>query len=694
MKIVLAAALCLAATTAAAQSVKVRSGNHPGYTRIAFDLPATQGWQFGRDGDGYVLRLDRMPDLDVSRVWRMIGRDRIAGLAAGPDGLRITTGCSRCHAVAFESRPGTLVIDVKAGPAPAGSRFEAQLAPDIPRPRVRPETLVPAMMAEGRAPTDTLPEDPAATDPVATVETTPDMADTVAGYDWTDIQRDPLALPLPPALDPFRDAVLRQLADGAARGVVDMVETLPPRPAYGPLPPQMRMGEEPGFIEDPDRPLTSDGLACIADDRLDFAAWGSDTPVAQAIGPARAALEGEFDAPDTDAVTRAIHYYLHLGFGAEARQMAAVYATPPEDRRLYNEIGRILDAEPVADTLLQPMAGCDGAAALWGILALPEALTGQPENTGAALRAFVALPRHLRRGLAPQLVARFEQRDDATSARIVTDAVLRAEPDPDPATRLLVARQAQDGKAQLQDVIAGGGHGAEGAVIALAARILEARDAVDEQTLLTLQALLKERTGGVDEALLRRLVALGLASTNRFDAAFAALPQTPNTAAELWDWLARTGDDDALLNHAVLPADTPVPVIPVATRIALAQRLTSLGLPDPALHWLGTGDMAVAPDPQRLAAAQAQMGRRDAREALRLIAGMDGDAADAIRQQADMQLAAPPPPTGDAWTGAQALLDTIPTAAGALARGKALVSEGADARARIEALLNATAVAQ
>ncbi|WP_435164476.1 hypothetical protein [Falsirhodobacter sp. 1013] len=655
MKYLLAAAFCLAASGVAAQTVTVRSGAHPGYSRLAFNLPDPRPWQFGRGDGGYVLTLPAEVDLNLSRIWTAIGRDRIAGLKAEKGRLHLSLACGTCHAIAFEAGRGTVVIDVKDGPAPAGSPFEERLALAPPRPRTRPD----------------LPEAPQA----------------AAGYDWTRMPRVPVDVPISPALDPFRDAVLRQLADGASRGVVEMVETLPPRPASGPLPPQIRMQEEPGFIEDPDTPLTAEGRTCMSDDRLDLASWGSDLPVAQAFGSARAGLEGEFDVPDAEAVERAVRYYLFLGFGAEARQISTVYAVDPEDRRLFDAIARILDDEPVTDPLLQPMAGCDGAAALWGILSLPQALVGQPENTGAALQAFVALPQHLRRDLAPQLVERFTQRGDATSAGIARDAVLRAEPDPDPATRLLVARQAQDDGAKLAEIVSDGGHSADEALIALADRRLTGKEALDEGTLVALQALLKERTGGEEEAHLRRLVTLGLASVTRFDDAFAELPKAPKAEPELWDWLARTGGEDTLLRHAVLPQAAVPPTLPMATRLMLADRLTALGLPDPALRWLPVDPVM---PPERLSAARAQMARRDAREALRLIAGLGGEEPEAIRKTAEAQLSDPAAPR---VTEAQNLLDAAPdTPAGVLAQGRALVTDAADARARIEALLNATAL--
>lgn len=642
MRALLALFLCVAAGAAQAQ-VSVRSGDHAGYARIAFDLPRPRPWSFGRDGDAYVLRMDGASDLDLSRVFRAIGRDKIGTLSATEAGLRLVPACDPCHATAFEARPGTVVIDVKTGAAPAGSRFERTLLATSLRPRLRP-----------------------------------DVADAAPALDWTAQPRVPVELPIPPALDPFREAILRQLADGAARGVVDMVERLPPRPDAPPLPPQMRVEEEPGFIRDPDQPMTAEGRTCIPDDRLDLAAWGAEGPVAASMGSMRGGLEGEFDIPDPAAVDRAIRYYLHLGFGAEAAQLAAVYPDAAADPELYAELGRILDGDPAQAPLLHDMAGCAGAAALWGILATPQPVVGSPEDTGAALQAFTALPGHLRRTLAPQLVARLEARGDDTSIRIVQDMLLRTGPDPDPATRLLIARQAEDGGARLTQIVAEGGSGADDALVTLAGRKLAAQQALDGPTLTALQALLKERTGGPEETALQRLVVLGLASTTQFDAAFAMDAPVP----ELWDWLARTGGEDALLRHAVLGGEVPQDV-PLATRIALADRLTDLGLPDPALRWLSDQP---ATDAERLAAARAQMARRDARAVLRLTAGMDGDAATDLRRRAEAQLQSPPP------EAPEPLLTATDTTAGALAQGRALVSGTAEARARIEALLEATAL--
>ncbi|MCJ8140551.1 hypothetical protein [Falsirhodobacter halotolerans] len=665
------------ALPALSQTVTVRSGDHPGFARLAMDLPTPQAWQFGRVEGGYALRLDTPVEMNLSRVFRAIGRGRIGAVAMADGLLTVTPACTPCHAVAFETKRGTVVIDVKTGAAPADSRFEQPLV----------------MAAADPAPADPAPPDPKPVDPApppapadpppAAMPPSPAPADALpalrprAGYDWTALPRAEVAPPMTPALDPFREAILRQLAEGAARGVVDMVETLPPAPP-APLPAQIRIAEEPGFVADPAIPLTSDGTACPAADRFALADWGLPGPVSETLAQGRAGLEGEFDRPDPAAVQRAVRYYLHVGFGAEAAQLADIYNLRDE-RTAYDLIARVLDDRPVDAAYPTRIASCDGPAALWGILALPT--PAQDENTQAALQAFVALPQHLRVALAPTLVARFAARNDDASARIVQDAVLRATPDPDPATRLMAARMAEGGEADLKRILEEGGPGADDALVALADRQIASGARLDDATLIGLQALLRERRGGEDTAALRRLVILGLASTGDFDAAFRAEREDPAAQPALWDWLAQTGGDDAVLTHAVLPPEAAMPRVPQTIRLALAARLTDLGLPDPALAWLPRDvDLDRAPEVERLAAARAHLTRRDARRALVLAAGLEGAEADAIRRGAEAQLS---PPTILPPDAAPLPLPE----AGPLVQSRALVGQSGDARAQLEALL-------
>lgn len=657
-----AACLLLLLSTSAAfgQTVSVRSGDHPGFTRLALDLPAGKDWRFGRIDGGYALAVEGVA-LDISRVFRVIGRQRLARLTAHEGRLELGIDCA-CHVTAFETRRGTVALDIRPGAAPAGSPHEARLEPPSV-PQTPPQ-----------------PAEPPATEPAPQPK---------PGYDWRALPATEQAL-APTAIDPLREALLRELADGAARGIVDIAERIPPQPPSPPMPDQIRIAEEPGFLPDPSRPITPEGRSCIADDRVAIGDWGSDLPPAEEIARARAGLVGEFDQPDPEAIGRAIRYYLHLGFGAEARQLAATYPIDPHDRALWEAMANILEGRPQSTEILASMGGCDSTVALWGILANPAPPIGQPEDTNAALRSFTALPQHMRQHLGPQLAERFAARHDANAAMMVREAIERGSAPPTAEIRLMTAL-ADRNDAQLQTLIDEGSSQSGAALIALAARKLDAAQKLNMNTVTALAALRHERRGSEDEAQIARLHLLGLASLGDFEGAFLALRATPDAEPELWTWLAREGGDSAVLTHAVLPAGAALPTAPAETRLQIADRLTGLGLAGPALVWLERGDKLAAASPEeRLAAAEALMLQRDARQVLPLIAGLQGEAAESLRIAALAQLEAPSPTLPEAT----ALLTPPTLEGGALARSRAMVDEAADARARIDALLRGVQVPQ
>ena len=127
MRLLLAALLSLPCL-ASAQSIRVRSGEHETFSRIVIALPKPSPWSLMREGEGYRLDMAAKPQLDISRVFDLIPRRRIADIRKTPGGLRLSLGCE-CHAVATEMRPGLIVLDVTDGPAP-----ETPVTAVMPRP--------------------------------------------------------------------------------------------------------------------------------------------------------------------------------------------------------------------------------------------------------------------------------------------------------------------------------------------------------------------------------------------------------------------------------------------------------------------------------------------------------------------------------------------------------------------------------
>ena len=118
--------LLMLASQLEAETIKVQSGEHPGFTRLVLAIPAGRDWQLGRLGDGYVVESGDITDsFDLSSAFDLIGRDRLASLdpASQPGQLRLDLACD-CHATAFRWQQDWVVVDIADGPATPGSPFE------------------------------------------------------------------------------------------------------------------------------------------------------------------------------------------------------------------------------------------------------------------------------------------------------------------------------------------------------------------------------------------------------------------------------------------------------------------------------------------------------------------------------------------------------------------------------------------
>lgn len=625
--------LLLSAGALRAETVAITSGEHEGFSRIVLDLAGPTPWTLGRTADGYGLRLGR-EDLrfDLSGVFRTIPRTRLAAIWADPASgeLRLGIGCA-CHAIPFEFRDDIIVIDIRDGPPPTGSSFEMALtggqmpvlAGRAPmRPRLRPAAPVPV------------------------------------DADWARLFRESEApvLALPPAeLQAMRDNLLQQLGRSASQGLLDM--EIPPgadpdgmvamqgHRAQGHVSTSFGPGVAIQLARDPAPNLTPLGDICIVDARLDMSGWADDRLFTDQLAETRVGAVGEFDRPDPAVVGRQTRLLLYFGFGAEARETLAAFSVQPPDAALWQTMAAIVDGDAVApDNPFAQQADCDTNAALWSVLSRPTLRLADRPRIPAVLRAFSALPVGLRRELGPGLAERFLSIDDAASARSVNAAMLRAPGEPDDAVVLAEARiELHDGRpdeaiARIETVASDGGPMLPQALIDLVDARLAKGVPVDPETVAALSALVEELGDGPLGPPLRRAEGLALASGGDFASAFAiSRNEQPGFDDELWPMLATTGPDSALLAQAVLPPDA-VPRTDMATGTMIARRLIDLGFPDAGLAWLPPHE---GDEVRVLLAATAELARRDARAALRVLAGQTGAKAERLRAQAQVQLGDP-----------------------------------------------------
>jgi len=708
------ALLVLLSAPATAETARVYSGEHEDFTRLVIELPGGGDWTVGKTPTGYTFAsgAETQPVFDLSEVWNRIPRTRLQALRADPEtgSLQLTLAC-QCHVFPFEYRAGVIVLDIKPGPAPAQSVFEQ--------------------------PFDT-------SGPVAVPYPPPEVA--AATYDWLDLTRNtspwvPKASDLPldtggVSLDPLRAELLEEISRAATRGVIDMV--LPGKPPEvvavknEELPwTQIRIGV-------PDDPrvsgtdaakgdLTPNGEACAPDEQFAFSDWGAGRLPREIIVEARTGLFGEFDVVDPDAVLDAVRLHLFLGFGAEAAQYASLLPDDdrPEEHESLLSLARLVDGDPDQKSPFLGMLVCDGAAALWGVLAHTRLPPGQDVNTDAVVRTFLALPSHLRVSLGPPLVEKLLEHEEPEAARMIRNAVERTPETPAETVDLLdVSAELHAGRPDTafdhaEAAMDKGGSGLD-EMMALVEAHFHRAEPLSPEVATSLQAFEKEVGDPASRAELMRALALSQVLSGQTDAGFATAEQHGVEVSDLFQVAFLLAGDDAFLRHAVRPGGSEAIDVTPEVELDVAGRLLDLGFGDAALMWIDP----VGPDDsadRRRVAAEAEFARGDARRAITLLVGLDEPEDESLRARALVQLGA----LGEArtaflaaglpdeaqrlttwegdwqelqaedaplWSAAAAVLTPdLPQDVGPLARGAALLEDAATVRVAMNALLSGLA---
>ena len=412
---------------------------------------------------------------------------------------------------------------------------------------------------------------------------------------------------------------------------------------------EIRTAADLGRQSDPER-FNLHGQDCLASEAVNIADWGP----AENEGPfsnLRAALVGEFDKPDPQAVEALVRRYLHFGFGAEAQQVLAAWDVALEHGRLYADMAAILDGQPVQDSPLKDQASCDTDIALWGLLAAPQWPAAPEIDRKAVTRAFSALPAHLRRQLGPRLADGFISQNDLETAATIRDQILRAPGDIGEETRMLEARLARaegrmgESQSELADIARSGGvHEAE-ALASLIETRLQAGETLDEDTALLADAMAVEYQ---DTEAGRRLVKAALQAiiaTGHPRLAFERMDNpTMRASLDRQDLVmlrsaahavnARVSDDAEFLR--IYNAYGPVPEGEDAeilkARMAVAERLLDLGLPESALSEVQS--LPETGDAPALLRARALLAMDRGEDALQRLNRLEGDEADRLRVRA------------------------------------------------------------
>jgi hypothetical protein len=647
----------LLATPLAAETVRVRSGEHEGFSRLVLEFSERPTWRLEeRSGAAELVFSPEGWTFDLADVFSRIPRKRVRDLTASENGLLIHLACDPCRIDVFNVRSGAIAIDVRDAPPVALSKVvttAADSAPDVAAPTVldvapelpRTVTSWPILLQDSSGgvvfPFDRLPSTP---HPLSYAPSRPQAA-----TDGTD----------PPVEPPATADIAGRIADEVARAAshgflrattpeqktstehaVEAGETSAGR--------NLRL-RQPGDIASPEEDAELHQTDCPAEDVFDIGAWvpRDDTPPADALASAKSALAGELDAIDEARAIDLARLYLSFGFGAEASTVVTTLAPRHPDAQILMAIADIVDG--AADGIPDGLDGakdCPGRARLW------VALAGSPPSSSKdVLIALSEVPLGLRRHLAPRLMAVFTQAGDTATAESVRAMVTRAPGPHGSDFELAEARMAATAGSssaflKLEGIAAVPSPVSDEAL----AILLELSAAQDRKVDLRLRELGEARADDlrtsplgarIEAALIRVMLA-----ADDFPAASARLvarKRSPldgriqdDLVIEFFAALAERGPPDAVLIHATTLLDA-LPAIAAArqVRIALARRLLDLQLPRLARDALGDAE-SDAPH-QLLARQHLVSGSPD--RALALLEGTDADDEESTRLRAEALLA-------------------------------------------------------
>ncbi len=546
--------LITVATSATAETLVVRSGEHDSHTRLVVKVPPGTEWVLARRKNGARLTVSIDDVLfQTEGVFGRLTSNRLSALSQSEPGaaLDLEFGCD-CVAMAFLFQQSMIVVDISQGTLPPPLTANIPLPPSLPPLGV---------------------EDPP----------------------------EPLALPLLTLNQQgFKDQLSASLLQGADREVLDLdLAAIGPRTSTPPndtdMLPNFAANMSVSTIVDelegllgPDVPQIEKRPACISSARLGFDTWSDARPFDEQIADLRSGLYKEFDRVDADLAFKLSKLYAFFGFGAEAVSSLALVEGHSEEQSWVQAIAGLVDhREPAEDSPFRGLQRCSSHAAFWS--ALSEQTLSLDADLDAIEQSYSSLPRHLRRSLGPRLSSILVEADKLEAARRVIRSVDRVETEEQPSVAKARIAQAEGDSdvadAILEDVISAP-ETATDAPLALA-RLVEKRwaerGAVSSQDVALAAAYALEFRGSETGPMMQHAHIVALSLNNEFDAAhdlIQALPEGDDRADVLnrhTHLLEERSNDVTFLKQVLSMSDGDSMALTTQAAIAISGRLGALG---------------------------------------------------------------------------------------------------------------------
>lgn len=433
-------------TSVHAQTIRVRSGDHPSFTRLVLPIGADREWELDQQPDGqWVLALNPTVDgFDTSTSFNLIQRTRLSDLSAAQT-LSLDLACA-CDVSSFRYDTRFLVIDITdpdpnaIPPEPSAENLDADareaaasalpnLANLLREPGDLPE-VTPSLMTNVE-PLISAPRNDESPNP-RLAEAAQIMAEQLARAAASGLLDAALNEPMtggdPSDTFPAVDEHIT-IAEPVAPPADELAsETTPdPHPDHsefptGPLPIRAATAFDTAIqldlpIGPPRAEASCDGVP------FDVQDWSEGGGLNQGLGALRRDLFDERDVLTDDRAINLAQHYLFYGFGAEATYWLNQTQAPPEN--LLHLAALIDGAETAPFIPVETAEACSPGELLWRYLA--GVVIGQLEadDTAAIQRAFGNLPAELRDHIGPRLAMLLVDEGYSGTARNVRDVLHR-----------------------------------------------------------------------------------------------------------------------------------------------------------------------------------------------------------------------------------------------------------------------------
>jgi hypothetical protein len=424
----------------AAETIRVRAGEHSGYTRLVLDGAANLDWTIGRTATGYALRPDAADiDYALERAERDLRAGRVTGLRGEDDVLFVDLDCI-CELKTYTLSGNRLVLDVSPG------------EPDPSAASEQPFEWIAEPVAESVAE----PALPADTEPVAETQVVPDfdVGGETAGK-WLTAEASPTEATPAAALPDLISGVLGGTATQSTAGT-PAEAALAAAPDYSEfeamLTETLARAAAEGFVDAPPG-ATIAGIDAVAAEvagadgktAYDIARGDLPAPAAPDLCQATAGLDflndsaafedrtigsllaNAYDDDGTMQPAGAVElarFLMWRGYGAEAAQIFDLAGLPPDEGMLLTTAALALDGKAAAgDVTLDSFATCDGIGGLWSMLAGADASLTAAIDIPASITVYSAYPAHLRRIIGPLLATHLITHGYIDEARLVANVI-------------------------------------------------------------------------------------------------------------------------------------------------------------------------------------------------------------------------------------------------------------------------------